>query len=123
MIGSIVVETEPDGASVIIIEPIAGDVKKETTPARFENLFEGSYQVMISKPGFRSYSTHVDIQAGHEESVNVALQIKEKTFFEKYWPYGAGAVAALTIIAVLSSGGDEPPPPVGKDLPYPPVRP
>ena len=124
VLGNIVVLTEPLDASVILIEPSANQIGRKTTPAIFHNLLEGSYQVLVSKDGYDAWSKRIKLHAGATDTLNVVLVEKgEKSFFAKFWPYGAGALAATAIILVATNRGDDEPPASKPDLPYPPPRP
>jgi hypothetical protein len=123
IIGSLTISTTPEDASAVLIEPKKNRAQNLQTPGIFENLLEGSYNLLVSRPGFKSYSVIVDVAAGETKSIDVVLLEKNQTFLQKYWPYGAGALAATAIVAVIAGGKSEPQPPVSADLPTPPARP
>ena len=124
-LGTIIVHSEPLDANVMLIEPATSRVDRKKSPAHFDNLRPASYQVLVSKSGYDTFSSIVDVQPGGYDTLNVILFEGHKSFFAKYWAYGAGAlVATAAIFAITTGGGDEPPPakpPVV--LPDPPDRP
>jgi len=124
MLGTIVINSEPPGADVMLLEPMSSKINREVTPAIFPNLLEKSYQVLVTQNGYDTFSAQVDVRAGVSDTLNVILFEKEKSFFAKYWPYGAGALAATAAILVLTAGsGGENPPKPATTLPNPPARP
>ena len=126
LLGAIIVASKPSDAAVMLINASTNKVKRARTPASFQNLPVNNYQVLVSKSGYETFSSSINVQAGSMDSVSVTLLEKEKSFMLKYWPYGAGALAASAVILAITTGGrDEPAPKStpGKDLPYPPERP
>ncbi|MBN1560716.1 PEGA domain-containing protein [candidate division KSB1 bacterium] len=123
-LGSIIVHSDPLDATVLLIGAKTSKVDRKSTPAIFRNLLENSYQVAVSKKGYETFSGDVNVRAGVSDTLNVILLKKEKSFLAKYWPYGAGAIAASAAILAITTGGgnggpSEPPP----TLPTPPARP
>ena len=124
IITSIVVNTEPENASVVVIEPETEAISSKTSPAIFRNLLEGSYQVLISMEGYHTWARTIDVSPGISDTLSIMLLPKQTTFFSKAWPYGAGAVAAGAIIyAVAKSNKPSNGTPFKPDLPGPPSRP
>jgi hypothetical protein len=124
IITSIVVITQPETASVVVIEPESEAISSKTSPAIFHNLLEGSYQVMVSSEGYHTWARFIQVTPGVIDTLSIVLVQKRKSFFTKMWPYGAGAVAAGAIvytIALLNKGETETP--FKPDLPGPPNRP
>ncbi len=126
MLGTVIVASEPPGASVVLINPSTNDVERGRTPETFANLPTNVYQVLVSKNGFESYSSSVNVRAGGVDSVKVTLVEAENSSWLKYWPYGAGALAASAAILALTTGGHgekTPPNATRETLPQPPQRP
>jgi len=122
IIGSLSIRTTPEDASAVLIEPTKNRAQNLQTPGVFENLLEGRYNLLVSRPGSQSYSAVVTLAAGEAKSVEVVLLEKRRSFLQKYWPYGAGALAA-TVVIVAAAGGKGDARPVAGDLPTPPIRP
>lgn len=122
IIGSLSIRTTPEDASAVLIEPTKNRALNLQTPGVFENLLEGRYNLLVSRPDLQSYSAVVTIAAGEAKAIEVVLLEKRQSFLQKYWPYGAGALAATAIIVAVT-GGNGDTPPVAGDLPTPPVRP
>jgi len=124
IISSLVVLTEPENASVVVIEPLTEAVLSKQSPAIFRNLLEGHYQVLISMQGYLTWSRTVELKAGISDTLSITLVQEKKSFFARIWPYGAGAVAASAIVfAVTQMNKPEAVPPLKPDLPGPPDRP
>jgi len=124
IITSLVVITEPEDASVVVVEPETEAISSKTSPAIFHNLLEGSYQVLVSKEGFHTWARSIEVDPGKVDTLTITLLQKQKSFFAKAWPYGAGAVAAgVVVYAITLSNKSEPNPPFKPDLPGPPNRP
>jgi hypothetical protein len=124
LLGAIIVHSDPLDATAILINPKGNKVDRKSTPALFRNLLENSYQVVVSKSGYDTFSTDARVSAGVSDTLNVTLLKRQKSFVAKYWPYGAGAIAAgAAIIAIISGGGDEPSMKPPTTLPDPPARP
>lgn len=124
-ISSIVVITQPTNASAVVIDPETEVVSNKSTPTIFRNLLEGTYQVLISKGGFHTWTRDVQVAAGVSDTLSITLLKKKKSFFAKAWPYGAGAVAAGAVIFAITQprGESAESPPLKPDLPGPPQRP
>jgi hypothetical protein len=127
MLGTIIVASEPEGATAVLINPSTNDVKRGRTPETFSSLPTNVYQILVSKNGYETYSSTVNVQAGATDSVKVTLLENKSSFWLTYWPYGAGALAAsAAVIAIVSGGGDgdkAPPSATRETLPQPPQRP
>ncbi|RPI01103.1 MAG: hypothetical protein EHM72_07360 [Calditrichaeota bacterium] len=124
VIGSLKIQTTPMDASAILIEPAKNRVLNIQTPGVFENLPAGTYDLLVTLTGHQSYSTTILIGSGENKEIDVFLLEKQRGFIKKYWPYGAGALAAVVVAAVVSGGdgnGSRPLP--SENLPLPPNRP
>jgi hypothetical protein len=121
VIGSLSIHTTPEDASAVLIEPTKNRAQNLQTPGVFENLLEGRYNLLVSRPGSQSYSAVVTLAAGEAKSIEVVLLEKRRSFLQKYWPYGAGALAATAIVVAVGGKGETRP--GAGDLPTPPVRP
>lgn len=128
IVGSIFVQTEPDSASVLLLQSSTGTVMNRTSPVVFGNLLEGDYQIVLSKDKYASKTVEVQLTPGMQDTVDVILIEQKRSFFRKYWYVGAGALATTALIyAATRSGGEEPGEPTPttpvNDLPGPPDRP
>ncbi len=126
LVGTIFVETDPDSAAVLLLEPTKGLVMNRTSPVVFGNLLQGNYQIVLSKDKYASKTVDVQLSPGAQDTVSAVLLEKRTSFFKKYWYVGAGAVATTALIYAVTRGGDDgssnPPTPID-DLPGPPDRP
>ena len=123
IIGSLSLHTTPEDAAAVLVDPVRNRALNIQTPGIFENLLEGSYNLLVSRNGFKSYSAVINLAAGESKNLEVVLLKKRGTFISKNWRYGAGAVAATAVVAAILSGGKKSPPPAVSDLPTPPARP
>lgn len=121
LIGSLSITTDPPDASAVLVDPVRNRAKSLRTPGVFENLLEGEYNLFIKRHGSSSFSTVIRLAAGEHQSLEVALKEKKLTFVQKYWPYGAGVIAAGAILAAILGGGE--PPSQAVELPMPPAHP
>ncbi len=122
LIGTLKVTTMPADATALLVVANRGRAMTLRTPAVFENLLEGTYNLLITRTGFKSHSAEVTVVADQEQMLEVQLEERRLSFLQKYWPYGAGALAATAgVAAILSVRGGEKPKP--STLPTPPDHP
>lgn len=121
---TLIVYTNPENASAILIHPQNEKIENFHTPAEFTNMLEGTFQLLVSLDGYKAYTTVLELKPGQFDTLNITLLKKEKSFIQKYWPYGAGVLAATAAVLVVTSNGKEKPAePADKNLPFPPGRP
>lgn len=124
VVGSLKIQTTPSDAAAILIEPAKNRVLNMQTPGIFENLPTGTYDLLVTLSGYQSYSTTFALASGENKEIEIFLLERHRGFVKKYWPYGAGALAAIVVAAVVSGGegnGSKPTP--SGNLPWPPSRP
>jgi hypothetical protein len=93
----------------------ADGVRLGTVPAEI-TLSSGRHLIRVDHPGFRASETGVEIAAGQERSVNLALE-KEPGILAKWWFWtGAGVLVSAGVTAIVCatterspSSGDIPP--------------
>lgn len=123
LFGNLVVETEPPGASVILIDPVDGRVVNRTTPALFDRLFlQREYKLIVTKDGYVGVNRNVSVTASTTDSMRVILE-KKKTFFNRWWAWGSGLAIATAIVIFDMAGKEGTPESKSKELPEPPKRP
>ena len=88
VLGSLRIETEPDGAEVFLNDSLAGQ-----TPLFKENMVIGDYLVYFEKPGYRSRIDTVKVRPNTECQISVTLKRKPKI-----WLIVTGALAAGIIV-------------------------
>jgi len=122
LLGSLTVETIPPGASAILVDQTHGRVIGKSTPAFFNGLVSGDYSLVLSKDGYKEQNLTVTVTPGKTDSLSILLEQK-KSFFTRWWAWGAGlAIAAAVVVSDVVSGG-EPAKEKSQELPEPPKRP
>jgi len=67
-VGGLVVDSRPPGASVTI-----DGARRGTTPLTIESLAPGPHTVLIERPGYRPWSTTINVKAGERPRVAASL--------------------------------------------------
>ncbi len=80
--GLIHLESLPAGASI----EIKGRPHAEKTPATVRDLWAGTYEVTLSKPGYRSWTRRVDVAAGRAAAFNKVLLLPQELTVETLIP-------------------------------------
>ena len=121
-LGGIYIDSDPLYSRAVVIDTTGQRFKEQVTPAIFDNLFAGSYYVMVEREKYDDYIDLVNITAGEIDTLFVALKEKKKPFFNNWWAWGSGfAVAA--ILFMVDWGGEDQPAKTSQELPVPPERP
>ncbi|MBN2000885.1 hypothetical protein JW935_25295 [candidate division KSB1 bacterium] len=124
LLGNLLILTDPTNVSVLLINRDDNKLYNEYSPARFDNLFMGEYDLILAKDEFSTLTAGVSVQPGKTDTLVYTLTKKEIPFY-KNWYYIGGAGAALTSILLIWQpwdGGGDGKKPVA-NLPGPPARP
>ena len=122
MIGSVYVTSKPDSASLVLLNLQNNDIMEYTTPVLLSRMQSAEYSMVVSQKDWKAHAERLVINPGESDTVHVVLQKSEKSFFHKYWPYGAGLLLSglflYNQISETDSDQSENP-----SLPLPPDRP
>ena len=76
--GSMLLETNPKGASVFV-----NDIYQGQTPLLIDNVPDGTYDVRFEYNGYLHYYTTVNVAARLQSHVTAGLQVRDKQFFDR----------------------------------------
>lgn len=123
MFGSLVIQ-KPEDCRVFLRTPEAEDGGKHVgeTPLTLDYVRVGEYDLIVTKSGYHDYTERIVIQPSGTLNQSVSLERRKD---KRWWLYrvGAGAVAAVGVVAIVLSGGTDEPPPPAEPLPGPPAPP
>ncbi len=123
LLGNVLIVSDPPNVSALLIDK-EDKLVNEYTPALFEHLFLGEYDLVLAKDGYTTLTAGVNVQPGKTDTLLYTMVKKEVPFY-KNWYYIGGAGAAATGLLLIWqpwNGGDDGKNPVS-NLPAPPARP
>jgi|GEM_PF-1000351 len=122
LVGGLIVQSTPPEATAILVEPETGRQINKDVPASFPHLLQGTYSLIISKPGYKLQTTNVKVRSGATDTVLVTLARKKPAFYTRWWAWGGG-LAFATAMLIYGAGEEQGKEKVQSDLPGPPARP
>ena len=124
LLGNLVIITEPLQSAVILIEPKKSKIKNKYSPATFSNLFQGPYEVVITKDGYLSQTGLMEVRPGMTDTLVVHLKERQNQLLKKWWTWGSGLALTTAFVIYKAVSGDEASEtPAATPLPSPPGRP
>ncbi len=102
--GVLRLDSEPAGARVTLEGVYLGDTPFDG------DIAEGQQRLLLVLPGYRNHELMLDVLAGAEYDVDVALELLPavEPFYTKWWFWtGVVAVTAGTVLAIVLATGDE----------------
>jgi len=71
--GRILFKVEPPDAAVYVDDRFAGTAEELSTLSRGLQIAPGSHRIVVSRPGFGTESTQVEVTEGQTETVEISL--------------------------------------------------
>jgi tetratricopeptide (TPR) repeat protein len=121
-LGRLYIDSQPQYSRAVVIDTTGQRFKEQVTPAIFENLFAGTYYVMVQREKYDDYVDLVNVTPGKTDTLFVILKEKKKPFFNNWWAWGSG-IAVAAILFIVDWGGEDQPQKTSQELPFPPERP
>jgi hypothetical protein len=123
MLGGLVVHAYPPESSIMLLQTENNIELVGVSPAYFNDLLAGEYNILISKPKYDSSLRTIQIEAGKTDTIRVTLFEQKVPIYKKWWAWG-GSIALATAISYFTLvAPGETTPPESNELPPPVIHP